>query len=537
MAKKVSIIPANPVSRNTQTKPRLRVAAYCRVSTDSTKQAESYNAQVEYYTRLIGNNPLWEFVGVYADEGISGAKALKRDEFLTLMSACREGEIDLVITKSLTRFARNTVECIQAVRELKELGIGVFFEEENINTLTEKSELMLTILASIAQSESESVSSNLKWSIIKRFENGTYIISVPAYGYRKDENGNLVIVEHEAIIVRKIFVSYLNGMGVYVIASMLNAEKVPTIRDSEKWTDMAVLGILHNPVYEGNALMQKTYTENVFPPVRKKNNGDVAMYLLVDAHPPIVSHEEAEAVRELMAYRCEILGQKYSRNATYAFTSKIVCAECGSHFRRQIIYKEKEQKRIIWVCHKHVKDKELCQVKGIREEVLEQAFVDMWNKLYTNEGTVLEPLLKELKQLVAVRTKSKEIEELDIEIRRLNEQSRILNQVMMKGYMDSALFMQENNQLANRLAEHRRKRAQIVRKQRRSKEIVRTEQLLNLIKQEGYQKTFNPEIFELTVEEIRISTEYKIAFILKNGLTLTEQEGGGNHAVAHAHWI
>lgn len=169
------------------------------------------------------------------------------------------------------------MECIQAVRELKELGIGVFFEEENINILTEKSELMLTILVSIAQSESESVSSNLKWSIIKRFENGTYIVSVPAYGYRKNEDGNLVIVEHEAIIVRKIFMSYLNGMGVYVIANLLNAEKVPTIRDSEKWTDMAVLGILYNPVYEGNALMQKTYTENVFPPVRKKNNGEVAM--------------------------------------------------------------------------------------------------------------------------------------------------------------------------------------------------------------------------------------------------------------------
>ena len=145
MEKKVSIIPANPVSREIQTKARLRVAAYCRVSTESTKQEESYNAQVEYYTRLIGNNPLWEFVGVYADEGISGTKVVKRDDFLVMMDACRDGEIDLIVTKSITRFARNTVECIQAVRELKALGIGVFFEEENINTLTEKSELMLTI--------------------------------------------------------------------------------------------------------------------------------------------------------------------------------------------------------------------------------------------------------------------------------------------------------------------------------------------------------------------------------------------------------
>jgi len=537
MVKKVSIIPANPVSREIQTKARLRVAAYCRVSTDSTKQEESYNAQVEYYTRLIGNNPLWEFVGVYADEGISGTKVVKRDEFLVMMDVCREGEIDLIVTKSITRFARNTVECIQAVRELKALGIGVFFEEENINTLTEKSELMLTILASIAQSEAEDISTNIRWSIVNRFETGTYIVSTPAYGYSKDEQGNLIIVEREANVVRKIFESYLNGIGGYLIAKMLNTDGIPTRRGGEKWNDSVVLGILHNPIYEGNMLTQKTYTENVFPPVRKVNYGEVAMYLTVDAHPPIVTHEEAEAVRELLAFRSTEYGFKQTSNETYTFSKKIVCANCGTHFRRQIIYKNKEQKRVIWVCKKHVLDKETCNVKAIREEVLEQAFVTMWNKLYTNEGTALEPLLKELTQLVAIRTQNKEIEELDTEIQNLSEQSRILNQVMMKGYMDSALFMQKNIQLANELAERRKKRIQLVRKQKRRKEIVRTEQLINLIKQTGYQKAFDSEIFELTVEKIQISDDHRIELFLKNGLVLTEWEGESNYAIPHANRI
>lgn len=308
-----------------------------------------------------------------------------------MMEACEDGEIDLIITKSITRFARNTVECIQTARRLKEIGIGIYFEKENLNTLTEKSELMLTLLASIAQGESEDFSGNNRWSIEKRFRDGTFIIGTPAYGYRKDEEGNLIVEETESGVVRWIFEAYLNGMGVYAITKELNRREIPTIRQSEKWQDSVIKEILKNPVYEGNRLQQRTYTEEQFPFVRRKNTGQRNQYLIEDAHPPIITHEEAEAVRSILDYRTDTLHMKETDyQKRYLFSGIIQCGECGGHFRRQKVYIGKPYEKIIWTCHRHVEDKEACAMKAVREDVLHQAFMDMWNKLYTNQGTVLD---------------------------------------------------------------------------------------------------------------------------------------------------
>ena len=538
MAKKVTVINAVSGSRHTHPQQKLKVCAYARVSTGTKAQAESYATQVEYYTEKIESNPLWEFAGVYADEGITGTKVKGRDDFKTMIAACEEGDIDLILTKSITRFARNTVECIQTIRKLKAAGVGIYFEKENINTLTEASELMLTILASVAQGESEDFSGNNRWAIISRFEKGTYIVGTPAYGYRKDEEGNLIIEESEAEVVRWIFESYLNGMGTYVIAKMLNDRRIPTIREGERWQDGVVKNILLNPVYEGDALRQRTYTEKQFPFTRKENKGQMNMYLTKDAHPPIITHEEAEAVQSIMEYRSRTLNMNGEKSQNrYLFSGRIICGECGSHFRRQKIYIGKPYEKIIWTCHRHVEDKEFCHMKAIREDVLQQAFTDMWNKLYTNQGTVLEPLLKALTELAERKPDSAEIEQLDNEIHSLSEQSRILNQVMKKGYMDSALFMEKNNQLAHRLTECRRKKTLLARKQKRTKEIVRTEQLIRLVKEEGYQTTFNEELFDLTVREIKIFLDHEISFVLKNGLVLTERERGSGDAVAYTNRV
>ena len=259
---------------------------------------------------------------------------------------------------------------------------------------------------------------------------------------------------------------------------------------------------------------------------------------LAKVYPQIITHEEAEAVRSIMEYRSRTLNMNGERcQNRYIFSSKIICGDCGSHFRRQKIYIGKPYEKIIWTCHKHVEDKESCHMKAIREDVLQQAFVDMWNKLYTNQGTVLEPLLKALTELVASKPDIEEIEQLDNEIHSLSEQSQILNQVMRKGYMDSALFMEKNNQLAHRLTECRRKKTLLARKQKRTKEIVRTEQLIGLVKEEGYQTTFNEELFDLTVREIKISLDHEISFVLKNGLVLTERERGSGDAVAYTNRV
>ncbi len=544
MAKKVTIINAAPSKPSQPGKPKLRVCGYARVSTGSKAQAESYATQVAYFTEKIENNPLWEFAGMYADEAATGTKVRGREEFQAMIEACENGEIDLILTKSITRFARNTVECIQIIRKLKLLGVGILFEKENINTLTEKSELMLSILSSIAQGESEDFSGNNRWAVEKRFQEGTFVIGTPAYGYKNDENGELVIVEEEAETVRWIFDAYLNGLGTYLIAKELNKKEIPTIRSGEKWCNKTIQEILTNPVYEGSRLQQRTYTESQFPFVRKANTGQRNQYLIEDDHEPVITHEEAEAVRKIMEYRSRSLkmgGGKYKNR--YLFSGRIICGECGSHFRRQKLCIGQPNERVIWSCHKHISDKNACSMKAVREDAIQQAFMVMWNKLYTNQGVILEPLLSGLTELSAGIADTEEIEQLDNEIQNLSEQSRILNQVMKKGYMDSALFMESNNQLIHQLTECRRKRTLLAGKQRRTREIVQTQQLIGLLAgQKELLWEFDENLFDLTVKEIWISKEHNITFCLHNGLELTEKEqdsimkekGGDADAVAHA---
>lgn len=226
-----NVVRIDPVKQQVvrQLQPQKRVCSYCRVSTDSREQQNSFSVQLAYYKSLIENHEDWQFAGIYADEARSGTKLQKRDDFLRMMKDCENGKIDMIITKSVTRFARNTVDSIQAIRRLKELGVAVFFEKENINSLSEKSEQMLTILSSLAQGEAESVSTNNKWAAIKRFQDGTFILGTPAYGYTKDENGELIIQEEQAAVVRRIYREYLHGKGTYAIAKDFTAEGIPAL--------------------------------------------------------------------------------------------------------------------------------------------------------------------------------------------------------------------------------------------------------------------------------------------------------------------
>lgn len=390
MAKKITVIkPIKGKIRGVSEK-KLRVCAYVRVSTGSDAQANSFLSMINYYTELIENNPEWEFVGIYADEAVTGTKVDKREEFKTMIHECEDGNIDLIITKTVTRFGRNTLETLQAIRKLKDLGIGVYFESQNINTLTEKSELLLTVLSTVAQGESEDFAGNNKWAVRKRFQDGTFTISVPAYGYTKDEYGNPIVEPEEAKVVQTIFQLYLQGWGAWSIGRKLDADGIPTIRGATCWGENVVRGILSNPIYYGDMLLQKTITTDQLPFRRKKNNGEADKYLIEENHQPIITREQAKAVKELMEYRAGIIkagGEK--SNYRYSFSGRIVCTECGTHFRRQKVYVGKPYERIIWTCRQHVQNIELCQMKAIREDEIQNAFVAMWNKLYTNQGTVL----------------------------------------------------------------------------------------------------------------------------------------------------
>ena len=344
--------------------PRLeRVAAYCRVSSGKDAMLHSLSAQVSHYSEFIQRRPGWAYAGVYADEALTGTKD-DRPEFQRLLADCRAGRIDRVLTKSISRFARNTVTLLETVRELKELGVAVYFEEQNIDSLSGDGELMLTILASFAQEESKSVSDNCKWRIRKDFSEGKPMNLPLLYGYRR-EKGRIVIDEREAEIVRFIFRSCLNGMGKGRITEALREQGVPC-RLGGEWQTETVGGILKNEKYTGDALLQKTYIENHLTKRKCFNRGELPQYYAESTHPAIIDHEMYEKVQVLIAERREKTNVQKDVTARYPFSGLIVCGCCGAHYHRRT-----NPTRITWQCVTYLRrGKKHCAAKQIPEETL-----------------------------------------------------------------------------------------------------------------------------------------------------------------------
>ena len=342
--------------------PKLkRVAAYARVSSGKDAMLHSLSAQVSYYSNLIQNHSDWQYVGVYADEALTGTKE-NRENFQRLLTDCRSGKVDMVITKSISRFARNTVTLLETVRELKNMGVDVFFEEQNIHSLSADGELMLTILASYAQEESLSASENQKWRVKQKFSNGqpwrTYML-----GYRY--NGEqLVIVPEEAEIVRSIFSDYLDGKGVVAIMKRLNEEGILT-QQGFTWHQSAVQRVLRNYTYTGNLLLQTKFRENHLTKRTVVNRGELPQYHIQNSHEPIIDMDTYKAVQIEMAHRADQFG-KPQATATYPFTGLITCAECSKHYRRKT-----KKTGPVWICSTYnTLGKAACQSKAIPESVL-----------------------------------------------------------------------------------------------------------------------------------------------------------------------
>ena len=284
----VTLIPAKAkvgARQKTEDAPKLRVAAYCRVSTDTDEQATSYEAQIEHYTEYINKNPGWELAGIYADDGISGTNTKKRGEFNRLIDDCMAGQIDMVFTKSISRFARNTLDCLKYIRQLKEKNIAVFFEKEAINTLDAKGEVLLTIMASLAQQESQSLSQNVRLGLQYRYQQGKVQVCANRFlGYDKDEDGNLVINPTEAEVVKRIFREYLEGKSYYAIGQGLTADGIRTAAGNDFWLASTLRKILTNEKYIGDALLQKTVTTDFLNKKRVVNKGIVPQYYVEGSH-------------------------------------------------------------------------------------------------------------------------------------------------------------------------------------------------------------------------------------------------------------
>ena len=357
-APNVRIIPAKPQTEENRDKyHQLRVAAYCRVSTEQEEQQNSYQVQIAYYTDLINRKKEWTLAGIFADEGISGTQAKKRPEFLKMIRLCKKQKIDLVITKSISRFARNTVDCLEYVRQLKDLGIGVIFEKENINTLTMTSEFMIAMHGSFAQAESESISKNVSWGKQKAYAEGKVAFQYSKLlGYQKGADGKPEIVPDEAETVRLIFELFLDGYSLTSIKQTLENKELPTAMGRKIWNQSLIQSILKNEKYVGDALLQKTFTSDCITKKVVKNNGERPMYLVTNHHAPIIDRDTFNRVQQELARRSS--KRKISDKTTteqgkysgkYALSELLICGHCGTPYRRQM-WKSNGNRYAVWRC-------------------------------------------------------------------------------------------------------------------------------------------------------------------------------------------
>lgn len=446
----VIFIPAKPeVVR--ASKRQLRVAAYCRVSTDDEEQLTSYEAQKNYYTDKIMTNKEWTMAGIFADEGITGTSARKRPEFLRMIRQCKQGKIDIVLTKSISRFARNTVDCLNYVRALKELGIAVIFEKENMNTLEIDSEILITMLGAFAQSESESISANVRWGIRQAMKEGKATIQYKyLYGYRKGDDGKPEIILDQAEVVRKIYDLFLSGTPVRGIQEYLNANSVPNINGEPKWARSAIDSILTNEKYCGDVLLQKTYIDDCINKKVKKNTGQLPMYLVQNHHEGIISRETFDAAQAELARRSA--GKSPSKknaptgrsrySSKYALSDRLYCGECGTRYQRCTWRNRDGSKRIVWRCVSRVDygNKYCHDSPTLDEEPLHRAILAAINSAVKDKDSIIYNLKSAMeKELAPVAGQQLSLSEIDSQLEQLNtEFSKVLAEASESG--DQAVY-------------------------------------------------------------------------------------------------
>lgn len=388
MKKVITINPSTPSYQSVESSQsirRRRVAGYARVSTDHDDQTTSYDAQVRYYTEYISGRADWEFVGMYSDEGISGTSTKHRTGFRQMVDAALSGQIDLIITKSVSRFARNTVDSLSTVRQLKDAGVEIYFEKENIWTFDSKGELLITIMSSLAQEESRSISENVTWSLRKKFAQGR--VSFPytnVLGFDKNEQGEIIVKEDEAKVVRYIFQQALLGKSPYAIANDLTRQGVKTPKGRKQWSAVTIKRMLQNEKYKGDALLQKTYTTDFLTKNKKINEGELPQYYVENNHEAIIDRETFDLVQQIM--------DKGRKSSTSIFASKLVCGECSGFYGSKVWHSNSKYRRVIYRCNKKYDDGKTCQTPHVTEEEIKTAFIEEVNKLLDIKEEVIENL-------------------------------------------------------------------------------------------------------------------------------------------------
>lgn len=405
-----------------------RVAGYARVSTELEQQQNSYQTQLDYYTAYISSRPDWEFVGMYSDEGVTGTSTKKRDGFNRMVEDALNGKIDLIVTKSVSRFARNTVDSLSTVRKLKAAGVEIYFEKENIFTMDQKGELMITIMSSLAQEESRSISENTTWGQRKRMADGHGCVGFSQFmGYDRGPEGEFVINEEQAKIVRRIFNEYLGGKNTAQIAKGLTADGIKTVTGRDKWNISTILSMLKNEKYKGDCLMQKFYIDNFLTKKLVKNKGELQQYYVKDHHDPIVSEEVFDAVQKKLKHSSKKKKQSGARD----FSSLIVCGDCGAFYGSKVWHSNDKYKKVIYRCNAKY-DGEKCKTPAVDEERLKELYVDAMNVLIEDKDDIIENLkvMLEMKSddegfATALRTAALELQKAEDDYRAIIDKQKI----------------------------------------------------------------------------------------------------------------
>ena len=501
----ITIIPAKDCSDEI-----VRTAAYARVSSDSEDQLNSFAAQIRYYTELLKDSTDAVFVDMYADQGITGTSAAKRTEFQRLMSDCRKGKIDRILVKSISRFARNTKDSLEAVRELKTLGVSVYFEKENIDTGEVSSEMMLAIYSQFAQEESMSISKNCRMGVQKRMADGTYKNPSVPFGYDY-VGGELQINPEKAEIVKRIFNWYVSGIGMDEIATRLNLQGVR----SEVWRHGTIHSILTNERYVGDKLFRKRFTTDTLPFKLMRNRGEKEQYYVSGTHEPIIEKSVFETAQKVLAEKPSRSGLEKEKSV---FRKKIVCVNCGCSFRRKV-----NNRCVRWVCRNHDRNAENCGIRQIRETEFQAAFVRLWNKLQAHGKAIFAPMLRQLETL-SEREKSgnTQLAELRREISEIKQQTYLLTMLNSQGTFDGAYFTVRTQELDRKLLTAQ-KQLHANLDDKDGERLDELRKLIGIFERAEPITDFDEIKFGMIVEKITVLSESKIRFDLIGGIGFTER--------------
>ena len=519
MGKKITRIPASVnlyTAKPINEQKKRRVAGYARVSTDNEEQATSYEAQMDYYTNYINSREDWIFVGMYSDEGITATNTKKRDGFKQMVEDALAGKIDLIITKSVSRFARNTVDSLTTVRELKEKGVEIYFEKENIWTLDSKGELLITIMSSLAQEESRSISENTTWGKRKQFADGRASIGFKHFlGYDKGPNGEFIINEEQAVTVRYIYKRYLEGFSTYKIACELTEMGVPTPAGKKKWHPSSVMSILKNEKYKGDALLQKTFTKDFLTHQSVVNNGEVPQYYVEGHHEGIVTADQYETVQAEILRREGM--QKYS--GVGLFSSIIKCGECGSWYGAKVWHSNDKYRRVIYRCNHKYGDGCKCKTPHINEDELKELFIKAANELFSEREEILANTKVMMEMVCETDSLDRDLQDSITELNIISEQMQIAIAENSRVALDQDEYEKRYAELTARYEKAKAKYDDIAEQieSKKAKRELFKGFIRTLEKQDGLMEDFDAGIWSSLVQEVIVKTKDDIRFIFKNG--------------------